>query len=710
MKKLILAIFTLFAVSANATHLIVPANTTYMVGTSAPYNTLHGGDTLLLTSGTWGYIYLKNFRGTAIAPIVVTNYGGVVTCGRAFTYGIKIGGCRYIKFTGTGSADFYGFHVTHPAGAGLSVGDTSSDIETCNVRMDSCGLMGFVAKTDPACGGYAYRKNFTQYNTVIHDCMINVTVNEGMYIGNTHYTGWDQICSGNDSLLMPSLLDGVKVYNNIVDHAGWDGIQVSSALNSSIHDNLVMYDSQSSTASQRSGILIGGGTQGDCYDNYIENGNGDGIENFGLGNYKIYNNVIVNPGLNYYPGDQSYPCYGFYTNDIGVIQGNYYYFMFNTIINPKTSGIDFASQKATTSVIADNCIIHPGISGSYIVNNGYPSITITNNYGNASATPAMFTDTSYMTNTGSPLIDAGWSNTEGITLDKFGNARNQGNAPDIGVYENGTTAPVPPAQPGVIIGVTSQCSGMTGQSYSIASVSGATSYVWTAPTGWVIMSGQGSTSITANVGTSGNISVIATNSAGNSPARNLYATVTATPATPGAISGSSSQLPSAAANYSISAVTGATTYTWTVPTGWVINSGQGTINIRITAGTVAGQTGYITVKAGNSCGTSAANSKVVTVTGVVPSTPTQVAGDNYPCHNKIGVVYTTNTILYATSYTWTIPYGWSITNGQGTNTITVTVGNNGQNGNVTVKAVNAYGSSGTYSYSVRVNKCTCPCP
>ena len=42
----------------------------------------------------------------------------------------------------------------------------------------------------------------------------------------------------------------------------------------------------------------------------------------------------------------------------------------------------------------------------------------------------MFTDTTYKTNPGSPLINAGYPETKGITTDKFGNARSQGTAPD----------------------------------------------------------------------------------------------------------------------------------------------------------------------------------------------------------------------------------------------------------------------------------------
>jgi hypothetical protein len=424
-------------------HVIVPPATCYLVGTSAPYNTLHGGDTLIMTSGNKSYIYMMNFTGSSTAPIVVINQGGIVTIGRNYTYGIKIGGCRYIKFTGTGTSATYGFQVLQTNGDGVTVGDLSSDIEVNHVSIDSCGIRGIVAKTDPGCGGYATRNNFTQYNTIIHDLLIQNTTTEGMYIGSSFYSGETIVCNGNDSVLLPSILVGCQIYNNVVRHTGYDGIQVACALQLSVHNNLVQYDSQQGVSAQMTGIILGGGDQGVCYDNYIEYGKGDGIDNLGLGGSQIYNNVIVSPGYNFYPGNQSYPKYGIYTNDCTAIQGSEFDLMFNTIINPKTSGIVFASTKATASVIENNAIISPGVSGNYVVNNGYSEITIRNNYGSATIASAMFTDTTYKTNAGSPLIDAGYQETKGIPFDKFGNTRWQGTAPDIGVYEytSGTTVP-----------------------------------------------------------------------------------------------------------------------------------------------------------------------------------------------------------------------------------------------------------------------------
>jgi hypothetical protein len=128
--------------------------------------------------------------------------------------------------------------------------------------------------------------------------------------------------------------------------------------------------------------------------------------------------------------------------------------MFNTIISPKTSGIVFASQKATASLIENNAIISPGIAGNYIINNGYSGITIRNNYTSATIAPAMFTDTTYRTNPGSPLIDAGYPETKGITIDKFGDARWQGSAPDIGVNEFTANSGIPVVTTNTVTNIT----------------------------------------------------------------------------------------------------------------------------------------------------------------------------------------------------------------------------------------------------------------
>lgn len=80
--------------------------------------------------------------------------------------------------------------------------------------------------------------------------------------------------------------------------------------------------------------------------------------------------------------------------------------------------------------------------------------------------------------------------------------------------------------------------------------------------------------------------------------------------TTGAITGPSSVCSNSTYNYSITSVSGATSYLWTVPTGAVVNSGQGTTNISVTFG---GSSGSITVTPSGTCGTGNTSSLTVTV-------------------------------------------------------------------------------------------------
>ena len=102
-------------------------------------------------------------------------------------------------------------------------------------------------------------------------------------------------------------------------------------------------------------------------------------------------------------------------------------------------------------------------------------------------------------------------------------------------------------------------------------------------------------------------------------------TSTSPPSTPGVITGSSSICANASGNYSIVLVPSATTYTWTVPVGAVINSGQGTNTINATFGSSSGN---ITVTSGNACGTSAASTFALTISPppaiIVSSNPASV--------------------------------------------------------------------------------------
>ena len=60
-----------------------------------------------------------------------------------------------------------------------------------------------------------------------------------------------------------------------------------------------------------------------------------------------------------------------------------------------------------------------------------------------------------------------------------------------------------PAAPGAITGNTNIAANATGVAYSITAVTGATGYTWTVPAGAIIISGQGTTGIIVDFGTTG---------------------------------------------------------------------------------------------------------------------------------------------------------------------------------------------------------------
>jgi hypothetical protein len=98
-------------------------------------------------------------------------------------------------------------------------------------------------------------------------------------------------------------------------------------------------------------------------------------------------------------------------------------------------------------------------------------------------------------------------------------------------YINGSVCALVGA-PGTISGDDSVCPGESGLIYSISQVPNATGYTWSVPAGAILVSGQGTNSITVDYpsgATSGSVSVFAFNACGTGPATELPVTVNALP-------------------------------------------------------------------------------------------------------------------------------------------------------------------------------------
>ena len=260
-----------------------------------------------------------------------------------------------------------------------------------------------------------------------------------------------------------------------------------------------------------------------------------------------------------------------------------------------------------------------------------------------------------------------------------------------------------PSKPLVITGPIAFCNTDT-VVYSTAAVTGNNTYLWTVPSGLVIVSGQGSTSVSvtgSGVAVSGDVCVLAQNSCGASIKLCLTINASTTVGAIGSIVGSGSGLCGITKNYTVVNQIGVV-YTWTVPAGTSILSGQGSYKIQVSfsSGFVSDD---IKVIASSSCGNT--QTAIKTVIGK-PASPTAISGPLSICNNAQGVTYSCNTSAGATSYTWTKPAGTTIVSGQGTSSIVLNfAGTAGTVLALKVKAVNSCGTSSNRTVNINLNAC-----
>ena len=132
-----------------------------------------------------------------------------------------------------------------------------------------------------------------------------------------------------------------------------------------------------------------------------------------------------------------------------------------------------------------------------------------------------------------------------------------------------------------------------------------------------IVSGQGTTCITINIPAGYNglqkLKVVAINCKGPSDDRTADIKWLAIPAMPGSITGVSSVCKSNTKTFSISSVTNATSYSWSITGGATIQSGQGTTSVSVKFTTATTTSATLSVKSVNSCGMSSARTKTISV-------------------------------------------------------------------------------------------------
>ena len=241
-----------------------------------------------------------------------------------------------------------------------------------------------------------------------------------------------------------------------------------------------------------------------------------------------------------------------------------------------------------------------------------------------------------------------------------------------------------PTTPGSISGGASQCSGVSGQVYSIAAIPGTLTYNWTLPTGWTITNGANTNSITVSLSASaqsGNVSVTAANGCGTSAASTTNVTVNTTPVVTASNNGP------VCVGFPI-ILTGEPTamsvYSWTGPNSFVNGTPNPTVSSTATMAMAGTYT--LTVISPNSCSSTA--STTVVMVAAVPAQPSIISGSATPSVGSSQNYSVTN--VPGTTYTWTFPSDWNQTSGGNTNSVMLTIGT--LSGSVTVVPSNTCGS------------------
>ena len=236
---------------------------------------------------------------------------------------------------------------------------------------------------------------------------------------------------------------------------------------------------------------------------------------------------------------------------------------------------------------------------------------------------------------------------------------------------------------------TTLCEGST-VTFTDQSTNSPTIWSWSFPGGTPSISTAQNPTITYNSAGTYNVTLTATNVSGpSSPVTKTgYITVNSVPGNVGAITGSVSQCQNATGvAYSISAVTGATNYNWTVPAGATIATGQNTTSITVNFGT---NSGSVSVTPSNSCGNGGANNKAVTINVCAGAPVADFSGTPKTLCEGNSVTFTDLSTNTPTGWSWSFPGGTPSTSTAQNPTITY---NSAGTYNVTLTATNGSGSN-----------------
>jgi Right handed beta helix region/Secretion system C-terminal sorting domain len=416
------------------------------------------GQTICL-KGNYTDLRLDGLRGTAKAPIIIKNLCNSVASFNSTGSNppFSLSNCEYIHISGASNPSVnYGISIDCAASAGLSVsGTTANNIEIDHIEVKKSNFAGFMIKQDPTCDPKTWRDSMTMSNIELHHNYIHDVAGEGFYIGNSFWQGgMTRTCSGQNQVVYPHRILGLKVHHNTVRNTGWDGIQYGCSPDAVVYNNLIENTGLLKVAQQANGVQIGAGSGGLFYNNVIRNASGTGVAIIGFASTtKVYNNLIINAYEGIFADTRD-------SIKLPKIELNIYN---NTLINVAQNGMTIYdngfqskntanestfSPKGYQPRVKNNVIIGAYFDFRLILRDPNIRLDSSNNYKLKtpfSSAPqyfvaqklALFADTvSYQLKANSYLINKGTNSVAGVvSTDLLGESRFQDASFDIGAYE-----------------------------------------------------------------------------------------------------------------------------------------------------------------------------------------------------------------------------------------------------------------------------------
>ena len=261
------------------------------------------GDTIVV-KGSWSYIAFLNLEGLPNCPIVIINDSAAVT----MTAGFGFQDCKYIKLTGTGTGDTYGFQLLGNEaldGVGVGISRKSKNIEISNLFINRMAY-GFWIKNEASdmvagCDTSIAHPYWVLDSISVHHCYIRNMSSQGFYMGSTDPDNIDRPidCGSGNIYPKPTRLSNITIYNNIVDSTGRPGIQLSAAYTGTneIYNNTISNTGRQNDDAQGTGITLGTYSRARIYNNTIRKTLTWGIVSIGgSGHLIIENNNIDSSG------------------------------------------------------------------------------------------------------------------------------------------------------------------------------------------------------------------------------------------------------------------------------------------------------------------------------------------------------------------------------------------------------------------------------